>query len=477
MANKKCNFFKYIFKFFVNNNSKSLKECFILENSPFMTRKKARIILFTSTLVLVLLISTIVQTVKANKYEQEATLSKQMALMALDENLNNISTNLEKTIYVSTPTMLSKLSSELWRESSGAKMSLSMLPTGENTITNTYKFLSQVGEFVMSLQRKSASGEKLTDDERQQLKDLNNFCNELNEQVNQMCYDMQNSNLSFEEIDSTIMNNNSDMKIASQGFEDTEQTMTDLPTLIYDGPFSDHLTQSEPKLIKNLKEINQNKALEIAKNVCVAEKDILSFSQEENGDIPCYVFKGEKCTVAVTKQGGKPYYMLNSDFSGETKIKYSEAIRNARSFLEKIGYRNMSETYYYTDDGICTINFASVKDGVIMYPDLIKVSVCLEKGDILSFDASGYISNHMERENLNVKLSEEQAENVLNNQLKIIDTQLCVIPTEWATEQLCYEIHCKTDEGQDLLIYIDCNTGEEDNILILLYSDGGVLTK
>ncbi len=448
-----------------------------MEKMPFLTRKKARIILFTSSLVIVLLISSIVQTIKANKYEQEATLSKQMALTSLDENLNNISTNLEKTIYVSTPTMLSKLSAELWREASNAKTCLSMLPTGENTISNTYKFLSQVGEFVMSLERKSASGEKITDKEREQLKNLYSFCNDLNEQINQMCHDMQNSNFSFEEINSTIMNNNSEIKFASQGFEDTEQTMTDLPTLIYDGPFSDHLTQSEPKYLKNLEKISKEKAFEIAKNICISEKDNLIFSHEDDGDIPCYVFKGKNCTIAITKQGGKPCYMLSSEFSGETKIKYSEAIRNAESFLKKIGYKDMKESYYFTDDGICTINFAATKDGIILYPDLIKVSVCLEKGNVLSFDASGYISNHIERDNLNVSLSKEQAENTLNNQLKIIDTQLCVIPTEWSTEQLCYEIHCKTDEGQDLLVYIDCMTGEEDNILILLYSDGGVLTK
>ena len=133
-----------------------------MEKTAFLTRKKARIILFTSSLIIVLLISSVVQTIKANRYEQEATLAKQMALMALDENLNNISTNLEKTIYVSTPTMLSKLSAELWRESSGAKTCLSMLPTGENTITNTYKFLSQVGEFVMSLERVSKRSDQET---------------------------------------------------------------------------------------------------------------------------------------------------------------------------------------------------------------------------------------------------------------------------------------------------------------------------
>ncbi len=448
-----------------------------MDKKPFTTRQKARIVLFLSTLIIVLGIFSVVQTVKANRFEREAMLTKQMALIALDENLNNISTNLEKTIYVSTPTMLSKLSAELWREASGAKSSLSMLPTGETKINNIYKFLSQVGEFVMALERKSASGEQLSYEERQQLKELYNFCNTLNEQINQMCHDMQNGNFTFDELNTTLMSNNNELNTASKGFDNTEQAMTDLPTLIYDGPFSDHLTQSEPKYLKGLSEIGQDEALEIAKKVCSAEKDNLNFSHDEDGDIPCYVFKGENCTVGITKAGGKPCYMLSSEFSGEMQIEYKDAVRNARLYLEKIGYENMKESYYFTDDGICTVNFASTDGDVVLYPDLIKVSVCLETGNILSFDATGYISNHTERNAFTTTLSERQAEQKLNNELEVIDTQICVIPTEWATEQLCYEIHCKTDNGQEILVYIDCVSGEEDNILILLYSDGGVLTK
>ena len=265
-----------------------------MDKRQFSIRRTVRIILYISTLVIVLGIFCIIQTVKANKYEREAMLTKQMAMIALDENLNNISTNLQKTIYVSTPTMLSKLSTELWRESAGAKNSLSMLPTGENTISNTYKFLSQVGEFVMSLERKSASGEQLTADDRKQLKELYSYCNKLNKDINQMCHDMQNSNLSFEEFNSTLMDRNNDLKTSSQAFDDTEQAMTDLPSLIYDGPFSDNIVQNNPKYLEGLKEISQDKALEIAKKICPDEKNNFMFSHEDNGEIPCYVFKGNR---------------------------------------------------------------------------------------------------------------------------------------------------------------------------------------
>lgn len=441
------------------------------------SRGKIRLILYTITVIAVLGIFGIVQSVKLAKYEREVQITNQLALVSLDENLNNISTNLEKVMYSSTPTMLSKLASELWRESSGAKNSLLMLPSNDVSLSNTYKFLSQVGEFVMALGRKSASGEALSDEERQQLASLYEYSKSLNKQVNQMCYELENGTFSFDENDSVLLEKKSNLVTISSSFDDVEQSLSDLPSLIYDGPFSDHIEQGTPALLKGLEEITKEDALKIAQNVCKNEKSSLEFAYEEDGDIPCYVFKSDNCTVGITKTGGFPLYMINSQFAGESDINQDEAVRNAKSFLNKIGYKNLKESYYFTDDGICTVNFAGNDMGIVMYPDLIKVNVSLETGEVMSFDATGYVYNHRERESFTPLLTEAQAVEKINSTLTVIDTQLCIIPTDWKTEQYCYEIHCKTDKEQELLIYIDCTTGEEDNILILLYSDGGVLTK
>ncbi len=40
------------------------------------------------------------------------------------------------------------------------------------------------------------------------------------------------------------------------------------------------------------------------------------------------------------------------------------------------------------------------------------------------------------------------------------------------------EFHCRNRAaGDEVLIYINTETGEEENILMLLYSDNGTLTK
>lgn len=448
-----------------------------MEEKRMSFRGKVRTVSYIAAVIIVLGIFGTVQAVKASRYRREAQLTKQMALVTLDEYLSNISSSLEKTVYVSTPTMLSKLSSELWREASGAKTSLLMLPTSEEAIDNTYKFLSQVGEFVMSLGRKSAEGKEITEDERVKLKKLYEYSKKLSDQVSRMCYDMENGEFYFEDYATTLLDKKADVSTIGKSLDDAEQSLTDCPSLIYDGPFSDHLENNAPKLLEGLGEVTKSNALAIAGKVCADEKESLKFAYEEGGTIPCYVFQSDHCTVAVTKKGGKPLYMLDEQFAGEAGIKYDEAVSRAKEFLDKIGYKNIKESYYFSEDGICTVNFTSVQNGAVMYPDLIKASVSLENGHVLSFDATGYVSSHRERSEPRSAISENDAKSKLNNDLKIIGVQKCVIPTEWKSEQYCYEVHCSTDNNQELLVYVDSQTGEEDNILILLYSDGGVLTK
>lgn len=448
-----------------------------MEGNSISFRGKIRIFLYTAAVILVLGIFGTVQTVKGARYRREAQITKQMALISLDEYLSNISSYLEKTIYAATPAMMSRLSSELWREASGAKASLSALPSSEAAVDNTYKFLSQIGEFVMALGRKSASGGEITEADRNQLKSLYEYCKKLNGQVSQMCYDMQNGDFYFENYRTTLLDTKPDASTINKSLDDAEQSLTDLPSLIYDGPFSDHLEKSSPKFLEGEKEITKNNALSVAGDVCSDEKTSLKFSHEEGGNIPCYVFQSEHCTVGITKRGGKPLYMLNESFAGESQVKYDDAVRSAKDFLEKIGYKDIKESYYFAEDGICTVNFSAIQGNTVIYPDLIKASVSLESGKVLSFDATGYISNHCERQIPENSISKDDAEKKLSSSLKIIDTQECIIPTEWESEQFCYEIHCSTDNNQELLVYIDKATGEEDNILILLYSDGGVLTK
>ena len=50
-----------------------------------------------------------------------------------------------------------------------------------------------------------------------------------------------------------------------------------------------------------------------------------------------------------------------------------------------------------------------------------------------------------------------------------------MIPTAGLNEVLCYEFQCSSQSGDRVMVYINVETGLEEQILILLMTDGGIL--
>ena len=166
---------------------------------------------------------------------------------------------------------------------------------------------------------------------------------------------------------------------------------------------------------------------------------------------------------------------MNSDKQIDyEKIGIEEANKKAKEYLEKNGFSNMQQTYYLKNNGVMTINYAYSQEGVLMYPDLIKVKVALDDGQILGIETTGYLNNHTERNISKVKISKEQARGKLNKKLNIQGEVLAVIPTEWKTEILCYEFKGKI-EDTEYLVYINAENGEEEQILIITNTPNGQL--
>ena len=135
----------------------------------------------------------------------------------------------------------------------------------------------------------------------------------------------------------------------------------------------------------------------------------------------------------------------------------------------------MKETYYLKQEGIVTINYAYEQDGVVMYPDLIKLKVALDDGEVLGIETTGYLNSHTERNLPEIKIGKEQAKEGLNKNLDIESEGLAVIPTEYKTENLCWEFKGKV-EDKEFLVYINVENGNEEDILVIVNTPNGTLT-
>jgi germination protein YpeB len=69
----------------------------------------------------------------------------------------------------------------------------------------------------------------------------------------------------------------------------------------------------------------------------------------------------------------------------------------------------------------------------------------------------------------------KEAKAVLNKNIEVQTEGLAIIPTDSKDEVLCYEFKGKIDD-RNFLIYINAKTGQEQKVLLIIETPGGVLT-
>lgn len=395
------------------------------------------------------------------------------------DNLANLSSDLVKGMYVGTSSQLSMISSKMWKESSEAKSALSTLPVSDKTLENTNRFLSQAGDYAMYLSKKSASGQELSEEERSQFASLREYADRLSGQLDEIATGLQNGTLTLEQLSTpkTTVDDPENPGTTSH-MQQIEDSFMGYPTLIYDGPFSDHILDKTSLMTEGKAEVPVDQAKQLANQV--AGKDLTEM-REENSTLPSYVFHdGTSNSVAITKNGGYLCYLITDKPDSLTeKLSYEDAVAKAQQFLEKYGYSSMKDTYYETRDGVMTLNFAYYEPNTqtICYTDLIKVEVSLQDGSIVGLDARGYLVNHHDRTLQSPSITVEQAKQSLSDILTVDNTRLALIPTSGQNEVCVYEFLCTSPTGDRILSYINTQTGAEEQILILMQTPNGTLTK
>ncbi len=421
---------------------------------------------------------------KQREYRQASENSYNAAFFELVDYVQNVETYLAKSLISSTPEHGAETLTNLWREANLAQAYLSRLPIESQELENTEKFLNQVSDYSYSLSRKNIYNESLSDEDFNNLKELHTYSQELENTLNQLSDDLNTGRFSWGELTKkgTVAFAQQVDNISKESFSNLEENFHEYSGLIYDGAFSEHLTNAEPKGLTG-DNIDEDQAKEIAENFIGIEniKETSNLGYFENATISNYGFSikknnDETVNISISKKGGHVISMnANRDVNTES-ITQEQADEKGKQYLESKGFSNMKETYYLKQDGIVTINYAYNQDNVIMYPDLIKVKVALDNGEILGLESTGYLNNHQKRDISNVKITKEEAKKNLNKNLEITSEGMAVIPTEWKTEILCYEFKGKVDE-REFLVYINAENGKEEDVLVITNTPNGTLTE
>lgn len=438
-------------------------------------RNAVRIISFCAAAVVVSAVFAVRTNNNLNRYRLEIKNNYAATLDTLNSGVNNISLILEKAEYVTTAKQLSLMSAQLLSEAESAKAALSQLPAGEN-LDVLNRFLSQVGNYAISVSESLIGGESLNNEYTANIAALKDTAQKISEAVSNSSIAYDNPSAWADDLDNKL-EEAVDKDSLSGTLDALEGTLSDYPTLVYDGPYSDHILEKEPLMLKNAENVTEAQALKKAAETAECGEEALSADGTVDGKIPAYRFSGDNVSVTVSRAGGYAVYMRKSREIGDYVLEYRQAVDKAKRYLERIGMGGFAETYYFTDEGVCVINFAYLDGKTVCYTDLVKVGVAMDTGEIMLYEASGYIVNHTDRAFESAAISAEEAAKTVSPRLKIRETALALIPTKGGNERRCYEFVCETDDKKEILVYINAVTGEEEDILILLKSDGGTLVK
>ncbi len=336
---------------------------------------------------------------------------------------------------------------------------LSALPIKNETVQTVKTQIAKINDFALSLIKKKANGEKISNEETELLNKILSSAETVKEKFN----------LLINEIDEKNINLSSVLGFEKMQFEDGaaelgdylngwKEALSEFPELNYDGKYGvDYKTELTFLKDKPYK----------------TDEELLAKATKLLGESPVET-KGEEInryslndkTLAIHKSGAL-ISLYGMQGTGEKTITAEDANRVLLKFLEDEGYTHMRITKRRETEKTVYFELCFEENGVYRYNDKITATVCLVSGRVCTFNAVDFLSNH----NLNTPVfekSEEQALKLFENKFEITGVKKAVIASSGKNEIPCYEIKAKTlkvNDAEEIRFFINASTLCEEKIV------------
>ena len=389
------------------------------------------------------------------------------ALLSAMTQMEQARLNIDKVLVSQDAGQSARLLGRVSSDAAAARSSLSALPLAHSAMGGAVKLCGQLSDYAESLLARA--DDALSEEAVSTLTALGHACDELLDGLKRAYGQMRTGQIRFTGQDAYM----ADADGISRPLEGAAGDI-DYPTLIYDGPFSDVISEGAPRGLGE-EQITQEEAVRLAAEFVGADPESAVFTQESGGSIPAYdvrVTRGDvTLDLAVTRQGGRVLWMFPETAGFEPRWGLEESKQAAADFLTAHGYGEMRLTFWQMYGGMATLSYAAVQDGVLLYPDLVKAQVRLDTLEVVGLEARHYLSSHTARQNLTPKITQQSAAQAVSDRLRLTDTRLCLIPLN-RREYLCWEFTGEYN-GQTYYVYIDAQSGQQRDIQRLVVTGEG----
>lgn len=386
------------------------------------------------------------------------------SLYELNAIVDNLDADLSRAQASSSARDRVRVLSDIAVESEAAQTVLERFPLDIQMTEQISSFVNKMGDSAKGMLYTVANGGELTSSQKKSLDYMYETNSKIKEELNRLVSECKAKDLL------NAMRGKSGM--LSDGFTTIQNNTFEEPRGIQDGPFADSLKTTNPAALKGQKEITAQKAEELAMQyfadykVSAANCTGEAVAQQLTVYNVVLTIPDGEMLVQLSKLGGKVVSFDSYKDCSDKNFSVDRCIAIAEDFLDSIGYGHLKAVWSSENGTTCNLNFAPVQNGAILYPDLVKVKVCEERGIVTGVEALAYVLNHGERDIEGASISKEQAQSHINGNLKVTSARKALIPFD-GEEVLCYEFY-GTLNGRDYYVYVDAATGEEIEVLTII---------
>ncbi|MGQ9778369.1 MAG: PepSY1/2 domain-containing protein [Bacillota bacterium] len=419
------------------------------------------------------------------RWENRAETQYQRAFIDLANNLGGLETHLAKAAVGASSRSLRQTFAEIWRLAYAAQEKLGQLPIGAVELTRMKMLLAKVGTFAYQITDRPAEELYLTAKDRQILEGLRGQARYVSGQLTAMQANIVQNNLRWIDVERLAGGHLTAAAVArrlgtnqlTKGLVMVEDGLKRLPQPGL--PESAVVFKPKPKATAGQRRISAAEGARIATRFVVGPggRSETHYLGRLSGTMPLLLYTvtpgkaGEKAAlahpvrVAVTEQGGHVAWMLaERPVTLRRQIGLDEATRVAERFTAARGLRDLTVVGREELGTVSIITMAPVVQGVVRYPELVKMEVGMDSGRVVGFEAVPYLTFHDPRAKTPApRLSPEEAKKRISPALQVTGIRKAVILDDQHRELLCYEVDA-TKDNERFLIYISAEDGSEAKI-------------
>lgn len=389
-------------------------------------------------------------------YRRSAVYSARHAYEETVSAVDDMSLSLAKSLYAVDGSMCSRICSEVYASALAAEAALSSLPFSTQELEQLSGFIGIVGDYGYTLCGEAAR-EGFTQEQVEKLTELSGLAGEFANKLTELQGSLNDGLLTMDSREERLLN---------IGLAETPQLSTELLSyesefsqpeeLSYDGKYSAKENAEEES------SLSEEEMLQMAADFLGEDSAAIRLEYEYKGEGQKRCFSLGDSFVCVSGKGVDS--MGQSRLVGERKLSPEDAQKAAEEFLSSRDYVNLKLVSGREIGNTLLMSFAEYREDTLYLNNTLSISIAMDDGSVYSFNAEKYRPDAEHRIQWNIDAA--QAEEKLPSSLSLEESRKVCVESPGGLELACYELSCTDRDGNPVTIYVNGDSGRQQQIVL-----------